>query len=106
MDHISEFIRKLLIKGYSESTIKSYRHVINLFFFETELLPESVNEKIIEEFIYEKVNIQKISRAYQKHHICALKLFYSEVYNKKLKLDYLFPDRGEKNTLPYYQKMK
>lgn len=96
MDHISEFIRKLLIKRYSESTIKSYRHVINLFFFETELLPESVNEKIIEEFIYEKVNIQKISRAYQKHLICALKLFYSEVYNKKLKLDYLFPDRSEK----------
>lgn len=95
MDHKSEFIKKHKIKRYSESTIKSYRHAINTFFYETGLLPESVNENIIEEFIYKKVNVQKISRAYQKHLICALKLFYSEVYTKKLKLDYLFPDRCE-----------
>ncbi len=75
MDHISEFIRKLQIKRYSESTIRSYRHVINLFFFETELLPESVNEKIIEELIYEKVNIRRYQELIKN--ILSVRLNYS-----------------------------
>jgi len=96
MNYINDFINKLQIKRYSSSTIKSYKNAVNLFFNESGLLPESVNEKDIESYILNKVSVKKISRAFQKHLVCSLKLFFSEVCNKKLKLDYLYPDRGEK----------
>lgn len=39
MDHVSDFINKPQIKHYSSSTIKAYKHAVNLFLFETSFLP-------------------------------------------------------------------
>jgi len=96
MNNINDSVSKLQIKRYSPSTIKSYKNDVNQFFNESGLLPESVNEKDIESYILDKVSVKKISRAFQKHLICSLKLFFSNVCNRKLKLDYLYPVRGEK----------
>lgn len=60
----------------------------------------------IEHFINKMVVENNISQSYQKVLVGAIKLFYNELLQKNYKLNYLYPDRSEKNFLLYSINLK
>jgi integrase/recombinase XerD len=91
MNHILKFSNSLHHKGYCHSTIRCYKNAVALFLKETKFRPGDISEKEIESYFLHEVNRRKISPAYQKHLLFALKLFFKEVFNRHLKLKHLFP---------------
>ncbi|MBX6360156.1 MAG: site-specific integrase [Acidobacterium ailaaui] len=97
MQYLNEFKSLLRIKRYSYSTIKSYSNAIQVFlsaFPDRE--PSEIKIKEIEAFINSMVTKKKISQAYQKVLVGAIKLFYNDLLRKNYQLNDLFPDRYEK----------
>lgn len=96
MKLLDDFVRLLQIKRYSFSTIGSYRNailkIINAF---PSADISELSKKQIEDFINLQVTHKKISRAYQKQMVGALKLFYNDFLRKNYDLFYLYPDRRE-----------
>ncbi|MFP4544993.1 MAG: site-specific tyrosine recombinase/integron integrase [Candidatus Kapaibacterium sp.] len=96
MKLLDDFVKLLQIKRYSYSTITSYRNAIMKLIHS---FPDSdiseLSKSQIENFINFQVTRQKISRAYQKQMVGALKLFYNDFLRKNYDLFYLYPDRRE-----------
>lgn len=98
MNYLDDFKKLLSIKRYSHSTIKSYSNALKNFldaFPGSE--PSQINVTQIENFINSMVVDKNISQAYQKVLVAAIKMFYNEMLRKNYNLNYLFPDRTEKN---------
>jgi len=92
---LRNFEKLLEIKRYAPNTIKSYCSVLARF-FETVSKPiNAIKPTDIQSYLYKKVTEDEISFSLQKQIVGALKLFYRELYNKHLKIDYLYPDRSE-----------
>ncbi len=100
MSYLDDFKKLLTIKRYSYRTIKSYSNALKIFldaFPKQE--PDSITTCEIEKFLNSMVTEKKISQAYQKVLVGAIKLFFNELLRKSYKLNYLYPDRTE-NKLP------
>lgn len=98
---IEKFQKNLELKCYSPLTIRSYKNSAFLFLKENpNIPPKQIQEKEVEKFIYDKIKCQNISKCFQKHLVSGIKLFYLEVFNKHLLIDYLIPVI-KINKLPY-----
>lgn len=58
--------------------------------------PADITTYDLEKYINSMVIDKKISQAYQKVLVGAIKLFFNELLRKNYKLNYLYPDRAEK----------
>lgn len=102
MKYSGIFKQKMEIARYGASTIKSYTGALSSFFNENnDIGVENINEITIEKYLYKIIKEKSISAAYQKHLIGSLKLFYKMVFDRSLKIDYLFPKSTEQK-LPKY----
>jgi integrase/recombinase XerD len=105
MKYSEIFKQKMEIARYGASTIKSYLAALSVFFKEnSQIGVENVDENIIEKYLYKTITEKNISAAYQKHLIGSLKLFYKMVFERSLKIDYLFPKRTEQKLPKYLNK--
>lgn len=105
MKYSEIFKQKMEIARYGASTIKSYLAALSVFFKEnSQIGVENIDENIIEKYLYKTITEKNISAAYQKHLIGSLKLFYKMVFERSLKIDYLFPKRTEQKLPKYLNK--
>jgi integrase/recombinase XerD len=90
----------MLSKRYSANTIKTYTHVLSVFFkfFNTKQPSEIVSNDIII-FNFEYILKNKLSGTYQSQFINALKLYYNINENKKLDPKKLIRPKKQ-NSLP------
>jgi integrase/recombinase XerD len=90
------FVQLLTLKRYSKSTIKTYENALRQFlqYFKGQDV-DYFKEKQIETFINSLVTEHHISISYQKQLVGAIKMYYKELLQIHLKLDYLYPDRQE-----------
>ena len=96
----------LILKRYSYSTIKSYKHhLANFIWYYNEQKPSSLSIKEVKQYILHKIKTEKIAERTQNQMINALKYFYEKILNRekmfidlgrpkipKDKPDYLSPD--------------
>ncbi len=94
MKLIDEFAQLLTIKRYARSTIKSYKTALLHFFTQLSIPIEKVGAREVQAYIYKKITAG-IAFSSQKQIVGAIKLFYKEMYNRHLRIDYLYPDRRE-----------
>jgi site-specific recombinase XerD len=94
MKILDQFIQLLVIKRYARSTIKSYKTALLQFFVQLSVPVEAVKASEVQAYIRKKVQ-GGIAFSTQKQIVGAIKLFYKEMYHKKLSIDYLYPDRRE-----------
>jgi len=93
---ITKFLSLLEVKRYSKNTQKTYIQAISQFleyFSKTD--PSKINNEDIFRYIEHKIKDNKISFSTQKGIVGAIKLFYKYVYNRNIKIDYIYPDRQE-----------
>ena len=91
---IALFVQLFKVKRYSINSIETYVNAFRQFLkYFTNVDVDSLNEKQIEQYINFMVTDHKISVSYQKQLVAAIKFWYHHVVGKKLKLDYLYPDR-------------
>lgn len=93
---ITKFLNLLEVKRYSKNTQKTYIQAISQFleyFSKTD--PSKINNEDIFRYIEHKIKDNKISFSTQKGIVGAIKLFYKYVYNRNIKIDYIYPDRQE-----------
>src|SRR5690606_20749932 len=97
MDKKIELFRQLLeVKRYSTNSIETYVNAFRqflMYFKEQDV--DTLTERQIEQYINLQVTERKISVSYQKQLVASIKFWYIGVLNKKMQLDYLYPDRGE-----------
>ncbi|WP_262887188.1 tyrosine-type recombinase/integrase [Sphingobacterium sp. SGR-19] len=100
---LKTFEKKLTTQRYANNTVKAYKDYARLFLKYVDNYPslESIPITIIESFINEKVQKEKISISYQKGLVGAIKKIYELILNEKIKLDYLYPKR-HLNKLPKF----
>ena len=93
---IEIFIQLLQIKRYSVSTIDTYVSAFRQYLLYFKCMDvDGFNEKQIEKYINHQVMVNKISFSYQKQLVAAIKIWHNQVLNKKMNLNYLYPDRNE-----------
>ena len=93
---ITLFIQLLQIKRYSINSIDTYTNAFRQFLnYFSGVDIDILKEKEIERFINEQVTKNNISISYQKQLVAAIKFWYIGVLDRKMRLDYLYPNRGE-----------
>lgn len=100
---IEIFIQLLQVKRYSISTIETYVNAFRqylLYFNGMDV--DNFQEKQIEKYINHQVTVNKISSSYQKQLVAAIKIWHNQVLNKKMNLNYLYPDRNEFKIPPVF----
>lgn len=98
MDAVTDFVKILTLKRYSNNTITSYKsHVLyaKQFFYPTPL--KQVTDKALFQMVYFMVQHKNISASYQRQLIGALKLFYKEVFNRNVPFEYVQVTQRERN---------
>lgn len=96
MEVITQFVRLLEIKRYSSSSINTYKNCLRSFFAAHPAKdPMDIADKEIFDFVYQLVTVKNVSFSYQKQMVGALKLFYLELYKRKLHVNYIIPSRAE-----------
>ncbi|MFK7796817.1 MAG: tyrosine-type recombinase/integrase [Aureispira sp.] len=99
-----EAFRNLLIqKNYAPNTIKSYSSVLNTFFNDQKLDAQEINTQIIQAYIHKKIIVEELSISSQKQIIGAINLFYKELHNKHIDIDYLYPYRKQQLPIIFSQ---
>lgn len=90
---IPDFRKILEVKRYSQNTIDAYISVIQMArqFFNHDL--SKVSEKDLHQYFYHLVHTKGISYSYQKQIVMGLKLYYDEVFGRKIYLEFLMPSR-------------
>ena len=93
--YITQYEKRLKIKRYAKSTIKTYISQIKMFlsFFRKDAKSISISE--IEMYIRKCVEQDKISFSTQKAVLGTIKLFYKLVFDKDIAIEYLYPSRQE-----------
>lgn len=97
MDKKIEIFRQLLeIKRYSVNSIETYVNAFRQFLLHFKGQDVDVlTERQIEQYINQQVTERKISVSYQKQLVAAIKFWYLGVLDRKITLNYLYPDRLE-----------
>ena len=97
MDIITDFIKILELKRYSNNTITSYQSHLRLVksYFKNTPLNE-ISDKELFQFIHHMVSAKNISASYQRQIVGGLKLFYQEVYSRSIPFQYMQVSRHEK----------
>lgn len=82
-EKLDQLHQKLVLKGYSESTVENYKSAFSKFlkFFESRKLPE-LSKEDIEGFVYLQVSKYKLSESSQNCLINAIKAYYEHVLGK------------------------
>lgn len=93
---LDDFVQLLIIKRYSERSVKVYKSAVQKFISLLNINAEQITRKDIDSHINMRVNEEKISLSTQKQIIGALKLFFNTYLDKGIEIDYLYPDRSEK----------
>ena len=84
--HLDQLHQKLVLKGFSTSTVENYKSAFSKFlkFFESRDLVELTKEDI-EGFVYQQVSKYKLSESSQNSLINAIKAYYEHVLGKPTK---------------------
>ncbi len=94
--YITQYKNQLTIKRYAASTIRTYLSQIQLFlaYFDGN---DAKNIKVadIEAYIQKLLKEDEISFSTQKAVLGTIRLFYKLVFDKNIKIDYLYPARQE-----------
>lgn len=86
-EKVNEFSNYLKSIRYSERTVENYRDMVASFLgFHAPKKIEEITNEDVEKFNYEHILKNHYSVSYQRQVISALKLFYSRVPGRKLKL--------------------
>ena len=90
---IPDFVQILEVKRYSKNTIESYVSVVKMTkqYFKKDL--RLVDETELHRYFYFMVHTKKVSYSYQKQIAMALKLYYREMFNININLEFLFLTR-------------
>ncbi|MEO9872057.1 site-specific tyrosine recombinase/integron integrase [Ekhidna sp.] len=96
---IADFKKILEVKRYSDNTIDAYAFVLNSVQSALSKSIQDLSETELHDYIYHQIHAKKISRSYQKQLVSALKLYYAEVQNIEVNLQFLLPRKGAQ-TLP------
>jgi site-specific recombinase XerD len=90
---VADFRKILVVKRYSENTLKVYLSVVQLaeVHFKKQLF--DVSEAELHQFFYHMIHTKGISVSYQKQIAMALKLYYQLVHDKAIHLEFLMPER-------------
>ncbi len=77
---LSEVEERLILKRYSDSTIRVYKKMLSIYFsfFKNRIFKE-ISKEEIEGFVYQLINKNKISESYQNQLINAIKAYYEHV---------------------------
>jgi len=93
---VFDFVKILEVKRYSPNTIKTYSSFVSLVKSHFKKPLNKVSEQDLYEYIYNLIHHKKISFSYQKQLVMSLKLYYKEVLNRTINIQYLTPSRSEK----------
>lgn len=87
---------QLILKRYSQNTIKSYQTAFHQFLCHTmEKTPEEITEEDIRTYMLDRISGDKISESYQNTIINAIKFYYEQVLKQPRKV-YDFRPRNPK----------
>lgn len=103
-DYLQSFTERLQIQRYSPSSIKNYNS--NLFQFLTiashkYASAEEIEIAAIEQYIFWKIKKDNISASHQRIILASIAKFYELVFDKRVNLKHLYPQRKE-HKLPNY----
>ena len=93
---VVDFIKILKVKRYSPNTIKTYSSFVNLVIRHFKKPLKEVSEQDLYNYIYNLIHHKKISFSYQKQLVMSIKLYYKELLNTEINIQYLIPSRKEK----------
>jgi integrase/recombinase XerD len=83
-------VRKLTLRGYSSSTVKTYIEQFKLFLrFYPNYLPQDLDEPEITNYLLYLIDKKKISKSTQNQAINAIKFYYEKVLGQDRKVYYL-----------------
>jgi integrase/recombinase XerD len=93
---ITKFHKLLEIKRYAPNTIRAYVGTLSVFsaYFSKRDIP-TLSEDDIQRYVEHKIKDKRISFSAQKGIVGAITLFYKHMFNKKININYLYPDRPE-----------
>jgi len=82
-DKIVKFKSWMQQMRYSENTIKTYIHQLELFFgYHSQIIPEEISIDDIEDFNHEFIFKHNLSLTFQNQTVSALKIFYTYTFNR------------------------
>lgn len=92
-----EFIKTLVLKNYSENTIRTYRSMLGEFLnYYGKLDPLKITDEQIREYLLYLIEHRKISMSYQNQSINAIKFYYEQVLGRPVKTYYIQRPKKEK----------
>ena len=94
-EYIAKYKDQLEIKRYAQSTVKTYVSQIKIFLFCVNIDARLVSVDDIEKYIKKLVTEDAIAFSTQKSVLGTIRLFYAMVFDRKIEIDYLYPDRQE-----------
>jgi integrase/recombinase XerD len=91
---IVDFRKILVVKRYSDNTVKVYLSVVKLAEVHFKKALIEVSESELHHFFYHMIHTKGVSSSYQKQIAMALKLYYQLVHDKVIRLEFLMPERN------------
>jgi integrase/recombinase XerD len=92
-----EFIKTLVLKNYSENTIRTYRSMLGEFLnYYRKLDPLKITDEQIREYLIYLLEHRKISMSYQNQSINAIKFYYEQVLGRPVKTYYIQRPKKER----------
>jgi integrase/recombinase XerD len=91
----------LMLKRYSERTIKTYKNVFRMFIMEyNELKPSQITQPQIYAYFMKSIKEKHISESHQNTIVSAIKMFYNAVVHQPEKVEHLYRPKPDKR-LPH-----
>jgi integrase/recombinase XerD len=92
-----EFIKTLVLKNYSQNTIRTYRTMLQEFLvYYGKFDPEKITEEQIREYLLYLIEKRDLSISYQNQSINAIKFYYEQVMGRPVRTYYIQRPRKEK----------
>jgi integrase/recombinase XerD len=92
-----EFLKTLVIKNYSENTIRTYKAMLGGFLDHySGINPELITEEQIRDYLLYLIDERGVSLSYQNQAINAIKFYYEKVLGKPVKTYYVQRPKKER----------
>ncbi len=92
-----EFIKTLVVRNYSENTIRTYKAMFAGFLvYYKEINPEVITEEQIRDYLLYLIEEQGVSVSYQNQAINAIKFYYEKVLGRPVKTYYVQRPKKER----------